>query len=102
MARGPMRFFRDVLFPLSKTNLAALFVITFIYGWNQYLWPILITSDASMGTAVAGIKSMISTSGTPTQWNQVMAAMILTLIPPLTVVLLMQRWFVRGLVDSEK
>lgn len=99
---GPMRFFWDIVLPLSKTNLAALFVITFIYGWNQYLWPILITSDASMGTAVAGIKSMISTSGAPTQWNQVMAAMILTLIPPLAVVLLMQRWFVRGLVDSEK
>ena len=99
---GPMRFFKDIVLPLSKTNLAALFVITFIYGWNQYLWPILITSDASMGTAVAGIKSMISTSGAPTQWNQVMAAMILTLLPPLAVVLLMQRWFVRGLVDSEK
>ncbi|MDA2772150.1 ABC transporter permease subunit, partial [Bacillus cereus group sp. Bc010] len=99
---GPMRFFWDIVLPLSKTNLAALFAITFIYGWNQYLWPILITSDASMGTAVAGIKSMISTSGAPTQWNQVMAAMILTLLPPLAVVLLMQRWFVRGLVDSEK
>lgn len=99
---GPMRFFWDIVLPLSKTNLAALFVITFIYGWNQYLWPILITSDASMGTAVAGIKSMISTSGAPTQWNRVMAAMILTLLPPLAVVLLMQRWFVRGLVDSEK
>ncbi|MBN5211967.1 sn-glycerol-3-phosphate ABC transporter permease UgpE [Serratia ureilytica] len=99
---GPMRFFWDIVLPLSKTNLAALFVITFIYGWNQYLWPVLITSDASMGTAVAGIKSMISTSGAPTQWNQVMAAMILTLLPPLAVVLLMQRWFVRGLVDSEK
>ncbi|APS32591.1 MULTISPECIES: sn-glycerol-3-phosphate ABC transporter permease UgpE [Serratia] len=99
---GPMRFFWDIVLPLSKTNLAALFVITFIYGWNQYQWPILITSDASMGTAVAGIKSMISTSGAPTQWNQVMAAMILTLLPPLAVVLLMQRWFVRGLVDSEK
>ncbi len=97
-----MRFFWDIVLPLSKTNLAALFVITFIYGWNQYLWPILITSDASMGTAVAGIRSMISTSGAPTQWNQVMAAMILTLIPPVVVVLLMQRWFVRGLVDSEK
>ena len=99
---GAMRFFWDIVLPLSTTNLAALFVITFIYGWNQYLWPILITSDASMGTAVAGIRSMISTSGAPTQWNQVMAAMILTLIPPVAVVLLMQRWFVRGLVDSEK
>ena len=99
---GAMCFFWDIVLPLSKTNLAALFVITFIYGWNQYLWPILITSDASMGTAVAGIRSMISSSGAPTQWNQVMAAMILTLIPPVAVVLLMQRWFVRGLVDSEK
>ncbi|HHQ6624018.1 TPA: sn-glycerol-3-phosphate ABC transporter permease UgpE [Serratia fonticola] len=99
---GPMRFFWDIVLPLSKTNLAALFVITFIYGWNQYLWPILVTSDASMSTAVAGIRSMISTSGAPTQWNQVMAAMMLTLIPPLAVVLPMQRWFVRGLVDSEK
>ncbi len=78
---GPMRFFWDIVLPLSKTNLAALFVITFIYGWNQYLWPILVTSDASMSTAVAGIRSMISTSGAPTQWNQVMAAMMLTSDP---------------------
>lgn len=97
-----MRFFIDIVLPLSKTNLAALFVITFIYGWNQYLWPLLIINDASLGTAVAGIKSMISTSGSPTQWNEVMAAMLLTLIPPLVVVLVMQRAFVRGLVESEK
>lgn len=96
-----MRFFIDIVLPLSKTNLAALFVITFIYGWNQYLWPLLIINDASLGTAVAGIKSMISSSGSPTQWNEVMAAMLLTLIPPL-VVLVMQRAFVRGLVESEK
>ncbi|MFG1174821.1 sn-glycerol-3-phosphate ABC transporter permease UgpE [Erwiniaceae bacterium CAU 1747] len=99
---SPMRFFRDIVLPLSKTNLAALFVITFIYGWNQYLWPLLIVNDASMGTAVAGIKSMISTSGSPTQWNEVMAAMLLTLIPPMVIVLVMQRAFVRGLVESEK
>ncbi|NIF24260.1 MULTISPECIES: sn-glycerol-3-phosphate ABC transporter permease UgpE [Pantoea] len=99
---GPMRFFRDVVLPLSKTNLAALFVITFIYGWNQYLWPLLIVSDPHLGTAVAGIKSMISTSGSPTQWNEVMAAMLLTLIPPVVVVMVMQRAFVRGLVESEK
>ena len=97
-----MRFFIDIVLPLSKTNLAALFVITFIYGWNQYLWPLLIINDASLGTAVAGIKSMISSSGSPTQWNEVMAAMLLTLIPPLVVVLVMQRAFVRGLVESEK
>ncbi|MCL2891929.1 sn-glycerol-3-phosphate ABC transporter permease UgpE [Brenneria tiliae] len=99
---GPLRFFFDIVLPLSKTNLAALFVITFIYGWNQYLWPLLIITDANLGTAVAGIKSMIASGDGATQWNQVMAAMLLTMLPPLLVVLLMQRWFVRGLVDSEK
>lgn len=99
---GPLRFFFDVVLPLSKTNLAALFVITFIYGWNQYLWPLLIVNDASLGTAVAGIKSMISSSGSPTQWNEVMAAMLLTLIPPVVIVFVMQRAFVRGLVESDK
>lgn len=99
---SPMRFFHDIVLPLSRTNLAALFVITFIYGWNQYLWPLLIVSDANLGTAVAGIKGMISTGEGSTQWNQVMAAMLLTLIPPVVIVLVMQRAFVRGLVDSEK
>lgn len=99
---GPMRFFRDIVLPLSRTNLAALFVITFIYGWNQYLWPILITSENKMGTAVAGIRSMISSGEGTTQWNLVMAAMLLTLIPPVVVVMVMQRAFVRGLVESEK
>jgi len=100
---GPMRFFWDIVLPLSKTNLAALFVITFIYGWNQYLWPLLIINDIDLGTAVAGIRSMIGTGdGTPTQWNLVMAAMLLTMIPPVVIVLVMQRAFVRGLVESEK
>ncbi len=99
---SPMRFFRDIVLPLSKTNLSALFVITFIYGWNQYLWPILIVADPSLGTAVAGIKGMIASGEGTTQWNQVMATMLLTLIPPILVVLAMQRAFVRGLVDSEK
>lgn len=99
---SPMRFFRDIVLPLSKTNLAALFVITFIYGWNQYLWPLLIISDANLGTAVAGVKGMIASGEGTTQWNQVMAAMLLTLIPPVVIVLAMQRAFVRGLVDSEK
>ncbi|MCT4703419.1 sn-glycerol-3-phosphate ABC transporter permease UgpE [Enterobacteriaceae bacterium H20N1] len=99
---SPMRFFRDIVLPLSKTNLAALFVITFIYGWNQYLWPLLIISDVNLGTAVAGIKGMMSSGEGTTQWNQVMAAMLLTLIPPVIIVLVMQRAFVRGLVDSEK
>ena len=100
---GPMRFFWDIVLPLSKTNLAALFVITFIYGWNQYLWPLLIINNIDLGTAVAGIRSMIGTGdGTPTQWNLVMAAMLLTMIPPVVIVLVMQRAFVRGLVESEK
>lgn len=99
---SPMRFFFDIVLPLSKTNLAALFVITFIYGWNQYLWPILIITDANLGTAVAGIKGMIASGEGTTQWNQVMAAMLLTLLPPVIIVLVMQRAFVRGLVDSEK
>ena len=99
---SPMRFFRDIVLPLSKTNLAALFVITFIYGWNQYLWPLLIITDVNLGTAVAGIKGMIATGEGTTQWNHVMAAMLLTLIPPVIIVLAMQRAFVRGLVDSEK
>lgn len=99
---GPMRFFCDVVLPLSKTNIAALFVITFIYGWNQYLWPLLIITDVDLGTAVAGIKSMIATGDTTTQWHEVKAAMLMTMLPPLLVVLLMQRWFVRGLTDSEK
>ena len=99
---GPLRFFWDVVLPLSKTNIAALFVITFIYGWNQYLWPILITSQQSLQTAVVGIKSMIASGDTATEWHLVMSATLLAMLPPLVVVLAMQRWFVRGLVDSEK
>ncbi|WDR89730.1 sn-glycerol-3-phosphate ABC transporter permease UgpE [Burkholderia ambifaria] len=99
---GPMRFFWDVVLPLSKTTIAALFVITFIYGWNQYLWPILITTEASLSTAVVGIKTMIASGDAATEWQYVMAATLLAMIPPLVVVLAMQRWFVRGLVDSEK
>ncbi|KVR71525.1 sn-glycerol-3-phosphate ABC transporter permease UgpE [Burkholderia ubonensis] len=99
---GPLRFFWDVVLPLSKTSIAALFVITFIYGWNQYLWPILITTEASLSTSVVGIKTMIASGDTATEWHYVMAATLLAMIPPLVVVLAMQRWFVRGLVDSEK
>ncbi|TCW76783.1 sn-glycerol-3-phosphate ABC transporter permease UgpE [Burkholderia sp. SRS-46] len=99
---GPLRFFWDVVLPLSKTSIAALFVITFIYGWNQYLWPILITTEASLSTSVVGIKTMIASGDAATEWQYVMAATLLAMIPPLVVVLAMQRWFVRGLVDSEK
>jgi len=99
---GPMRFFRDVLLPLSKTSMAALFVIQFIYGWNQYLWPLLITTDESMYTSVIGIKRMITTGDALTEWNLVMATAMLALLPPAAVVLLMQKWFVKGLVETEK
>ena len=99
---GPLRFFRDVLLPLSKTSIAALFVIQFINGWNQYLWPLLITSDESMYTAVIGIKRMIVGGDAANEWQLVMAAAMLALIPPALVVVLMQKWFVRGLVETEK
>ena len=99
---GPMRFFWDVLWPLSKTMMAALFVIQFIYGWNQYLWPLLITTDESMYTTVIGIKRMIVGGDAATEWNLVMATAILALLPPALVVVLMQKWFVKGLVETEK
>jgi sn-glycerol 3-phosphate transport system permease protein len=99
---GPMRFFRDVVLPLSRTNLAALFVILFIYGWNQYLWPLLITTDQSMYTVVIGIRSMIAGGDAATLWNIVMATAMLAMLPPALVVILMQRWFVKGLVETEK
>ncbi|MGI4982554.1 MAG: sn-glycerol-3-phosphate ABC transporter permease UgpE [Janthinobacterium lividum] len=99
---GAWRFFWDILLPLTRTPIAALFVITFIYGWNQYLWPILITNEPSLQTAVVGIKSMIASGDTATEWHLVMTATLLAMLPPLVVVLLMQRWFVRGLVDTEK
>jgi len=99
---GPMRFFFDVLLPLSATTIAALFVIQFIYGWNQYLWPLLITSDESMYTTVIGIKRMIIGGDALTEWHLVMATAMLAMLPPALVVILMQKWFVRGLVDSEK
>ena len=99
---GPMRFFWDVVLPLSRPNIAALFVILFIYGWNQYLWPLLITTDESMYTTVIGIKRMIVGSDSANEWNLIMATAILAMLPPALVVLLMQRWFVKGLVDAEK
>jgi sn-glycerol 3-phosphate transport system permease protein len=98
---GPMRFFKDVLLPLSTTSIAALFVIQFIYGWNQYLWPLLVTTEESMYPVVIGIKRMISGGDAATDWNIVMATAVLAMIPPAQVVMLMQRWFVKGLVDTE-
>ncbi|MCF8178747.1 MAG: sn-glycerol-3-phosphate ABC transporter permease UgpE [Sulfuritalea sp.] len=99
---GPMRFFFDVLLPLSKTSMAALFVIQFNYGWNQYLWPLLITTQESMYTTVIGIKRMIVSGDALTEWHLVMATAMLAMIPPVLVVVLMQKWFVKGLVETEK
>jgi sn-glycerol 3-phosphate transport system permease protein len=99
---GPLRFFKDVLIPLSSTSIAALFVIQFIYGWNQYLWPLLVTTSEDMYPVVTGIKRMISGGDAANEWNIVMATAILAMIPPALVVLLMQKWFIKGLVDTEK
>ena len=99
---SPMRFFWDILFPMSRTNIAALFVILFIYGWNQYLWPLLITTDPSMNTIVMGIKQMFPSGDDTANWPVIMATSILAMIPPIIVVISMQRLFIRGLVDSEK
>lgn len=99
---GPFRFFKDTLLPLSRTNMAALFVILFIYGWNQYLWPLLITTRDDMQTIVIGIRKMITTSDALTEWPVVMATAVLAMLPPVAVVILMQKLFVRGLVETEK
>ena len=99
---GPMRFFWDILLPLSRTNIAALFVILFVYGWNQYLWPLLITNDQNMMTIVVGIKGMLDVGDDQAEWQLVTATTMLAMLPPVVVVLLMQKLFVKGLVDTEK
>ena len=99
---GPLRFFKDILLPVSRTNIAALFVILFIYGWNQYLWPLLITTSRGMDTIVIGITKMIGTGDAQTDWNLIMATSILAMLPPVAVILFMQHWFVRGLIETEK
>jgi sn-glycerol 3-phosphate transport system permease protein len=99
---GAFRFFKDTLVPLSITTIAALFVIQFIYGWNQYLWPLLITTKESMQTIVIGIKKMITIQDALTEWNIAMTTAVLAMLPPVLVVLLMQRLFVKGLVETEK
>ena len=98
----PMRFFVDILLPMSRTNIAALFVILFIYGWNQYLWPLLITTDPDMNTIVMGIKQMFPAGDDVADWPVIMATSILAMLPPVLVVMFMQKLFVRGLVESEK
>ncbi|MCB8819902.1 ABC transporter permease subunit [Microvirga rosea] len=97
-----MRFFWTILLPLSRSNIIALSIILFLYGWNQYLWPLLFTTDKDMATAVIGVKNLIPRSDTEPAWNVAMSGALLTMLPPVLVVLIMQRWFVRGLVDSSK
>lgn len=99
---GPMRFFKDVIWPLSRTNVLALFVIMFIYGWNQYLWPLLIATEQNMYPIGIGIKRLIAGGDAAVEWNMVMATLIMAMLPPGLVVVIMQKWFVKGLVDSEK
>ena len=99
---GPMKFFWDILVPLSRTNMAALFVILFVLGWNQYLWPLLVTQDPDYYTIVMGIKRMAEVAESTPQWAYVMSAVVLAMLPPVIVVVLMQRLFVKGLVETEK
>lgn len=99
---GPIRFFLDILIPLSVTNIAALFVILFIYGWNQFLWPLLITTNPDMNTIVMGIKQMLPTADDYGNWPVTMATAILAILPPVAVVILMQKLFVKGLIETEK
>ena len=98
----PMRFFIDIVVPMSRTNIAALFVILFIFGWNQYLWPLLITTDPQMSTVVMGLKQMFPSGDDTPNWPVIMAASILAMIPPVIIIVSMQKLFVKGLVDSEK
>jgi sn-glycerol 3-phosphate transport system permease protein len=99
---GPLRFLWSILLPNSGANMAALFVVMFIYGWNQYLWPLMVTTSEKMSVVVVGIASTVPTGTQPPEWNLVMAAAMMAILPPVVVVLLMQRWFVHGLIESEK
>jgi len=99
---GALRFFWSILAPLSKTNVAALFVILFIFGWNQYLWSLMVTTDETMSTVVMGIKRVVPTGDAAAEWNLVMATVMLALVPPVAIVVLMQRWFIKGLIETEK
>ena len=99
---GPMRFFKDILLPMSRTTIAALFVIQFIYGWNQYLWPLLITTKESFYTVVMTVSRQANVVDAVPQWNLLTAMAMLAMLPPVLVVIFMQRQFVRGLVETEK
>ncbi|WP_293857052.1 ABC transporter permease subunit [uncultured Alsobacter sp.] len=98
----PMQFFRLILLPLSRSNFVALAIILFLLGWNQYLWPLLLTTDQSMATAVIGLKKLMPQSDSLPTWHLLMNAAFLTMLPPIIVILALQRWFVKGLVDSGK
>ena len=99
---GPIRFFFDILMPMSRTSIAALFVILFIYGWNQYLWPLLITTDEKYYTLLIGIKRMLAVGEGQAEWNIIMASAMLAMIPPVLVVIFMQKQFVKGMTETEK
>ena len=99
---GPLRFLWSILLPNSGANIAALFVVMFIYGWNQYLWPLMVTNSEKMKVVVVGLASTIPTGTQLPEWNLVMAGAIMALLPPVLILLLMQRWFVHGLIESEK
>jgi sn-glycerol 3-phosphate transport system permease protein len=99
---GPMRFLWTILMPLSKANMAALFVILFVYGWNDYLWPLMITNTPEMRTAVIGIETLVPRTSQLPEWNVAMAAAMMVLLPPVAVIVAMQRWFVKGLIETEK
>jgi sn-glycerol 3-phosphate transport system permease protein len=99
---GALRFFWSILAPLSKTNIAALFVILFIFGWNQYLWPLLVTTEEGMSTVVMGLKRVVPTGDAAAEWNLVMATVVLAMLPPIVIVVLAQRWFIKGLIEPEK
>jgi len=100
---GPLRFLWSILIPLSMANIAALFVILFVYGWNEYLWPLMVTTRGEMRTAVVGLEALVPRGGSELpQWNVIMAAAVMVLLPPVAVIVFMQRWFVKGLVETEK
>ncbi|QRM44399.1 ABC transporter permease subunit [Rhizobium sp. BG4] len=99
---GALRFLRDVLLPLSRTNIAALAVIMFVFGWNQYLWPLLVTSGSEYRTLTIGLTFMQPGPDGASDWNVILAGALLVMLPPVAVVVFAQRWFVKGLVNSEK
>jgi sn-glycerol 3-phosphate transport system permease protein len=99
---GPLRFLWRIVVPLSVTNVAALGVILFVYGWNQYLWPLLVTTDPEMSTAVLGVTRLMPSMDSTPEWNVVMAAALVAMLPPVAVVVLLQRWFLRGLIEPHK